>query len=1794
MNNNKIVNPSDLLQSTLPDWIRSPENILNEGITTTLDGTQLRRETYKSQNHKNFVNFMEKATESNERSGYSQDLLQNLLKYRDFDTYKNEIVKYNFLEADTDEVNEDELTLVDTYGFPDENGVVLVNGEVILYRRKEGKNLVDLQRGCSATKVLPTFRDNGEYIQSVPDTHIKGSRVDNLSVLHLTGFLDIIHKTYAVNIDSDRVVPEVNRSSLLQNISDFFRSKGSKLGIKALFKFLFNTTDVDVFYPGDRMIKPSESTWTESLIMRTVPLPRVFCDPDEVYTTPEQAMGSKVLFKSYTSEDEYAETYCEYVSVYQYKSETQYELVLNKHDFIGEIINNPSSVLTRSLSGLQSSDGRRDYDTITVQSTLGFPDQGVVFIDQEAIYYNRKTPNQFLGCSRGHIGVEAEHTQGSIVYGPYYVETRLIDKDGVERVSRSWPKGIVEAVDVIDPGLLNDRFDKVDLGINGIFDPRDQVLCTIKKELNYNTFSINDNKLMLDDKSLLRLSGYQPFVEFVPSQLNDTIQVTFLENYEDNLVIQDSVALLDGYLTYKGNRTHGVDSIYFDDEYAFVSSSGLPSYSFGDFNKNNACIVGRQLEDENILAVIPRRNTIKDNFVEDDRYIFEFKGTDIIGVFIDGVRAYSNVSPEQVTQGTVGTFDVEEMGHGYINPTVLVDGQLGIASAVVKNGRIDDVKLESVKNYSYNPVVEVTGGKGALLEPVLDRYGRITKINVSMAGYYYYDVPEVQAVDATGKGKGALLKANVSDGGIVSVDIISSGIDFDQKATDIIVRPVGEGAVVKAVTQYYEVNRPVEIENKRCGTSDDTWKFDQGNGFLYERPGFTGPIDNMSKTTFGYTQDPVLLRPNDDGQGHSPLIGWAFDGNPIYGPYGYTNKKDVTGGIERQQSAYRLRSSRNNIIPARSKVIGTDPPLVSEYPMGYFVQDFVYNPFNTPEDPTDDIALLNTESPIYINTEDEKYIEIEFRNSPPEDVPSNLLDINNGKICNTPEFPSSLYPDGVYCYFITIDEDKKPEFPYVIGKTFNNRPISQNINVRTKRTLSALPRQTIYSSMMYDDTLLEFDFSKVERLRNVYDKVNQQEIKLEIGRTSEGYLNDVIIQDNKTLNRIVGDYVYFDNEGTSGAGASATVSRIEGKETINGSGVISNVEVISHHFVIDISNNYNEDTEQVITYTLNKDYVADSYGRDSHSILKVLNYDYEGGLIFVEALSPELPQEGFKMFDQRREPIIFGEVEVLPVPAEYNILWVTSDKEIEPGEILVLDNGISEDYIRDELIKVESIMGNGSIKVIRDYETNTNHDIDDGTMLTVNNKFVFEVNTKEPHMLFGGDKVFFYNDDQFDPDQPYEVNLTLSNNSFYVYTDELKKASTSVKYATSSNNATGYVAGIQLDSAGYGYSSLPTVKGIYNAFIDRAIVYPNMTGKRITSYTIDDGGFRYTDVEVCIVDITNNGTGAKATAVIDDETGAILEVNVEEEGDNYVEPIVYILEKGGKYIPTTDNIGKIESINVINPGRDLGVEGNKRPEVITPTRVVVKYIDGDDFEPGQDVYQGASDLLTATGVIEYYNSDSQLLVLKNVTGTITTDEFLYNIYGTKAEVLIEGDSHCMLKVNGTSTPQGYFVDDTSVISSDYAVIQDSYRYQWFSYVIASNIQKVEYDTFVESIIHPAGFVKFGDLTLRSSVQSTFRIPHSRDGKNNEDLGARPLPPLDPCRDNDTILLVGDINDMPILAGTDNGYEWLNISTGECTNLGDPCSPRWLLEGSEIADLITASGPDGDEDLIVDHCNPEDK
>ena len=74
----KVVNKvtaSSQLDVTLPLWIRSPDVVIaGDGVSS-----------YSQESHRNFVSFMTTSGESQERLGFGKDLLQNLLKYSDFD-----------------------------------------------------------------------------------------------------------------------------------------------------------------------------------------------------------------------------------------------------------------------------------------------------------------------------------------------------------------------------------------------------------------------------------------------------------------------------------------------------------------------------------------------------------------------------------------------------------------------------------------------------------------------------------------------------------------------------------------------------------------------------------------------------------------------------------------------------------------------------------------------------------------------------------------------------------------------------------------------------------------------------------------------------------------------------------------------------------------------------------------------------------------------------------------------------------------------------------------------------------------------------------------------------------------------------------------------------------------------------------------------------------------------------------------------------------------------------------------------------------------------------------------------------------------------------------------------------------------------------------------------------------------------------------------------------------------------------------------------------------------------------
>ena len=140
-----------------------------------------------------------------------------------------------------------------------------------------------------------------------------------------------------------------------------------------------------------------------------------------------------------------------------------------------------------------------------------------------------------------------------------------------------------------------------------------------------------------------------------------------------------------------------------------------------------------------------------------------------------------------------------------------------------------------------------------------------------------------------------------------------------------------------------------------------------------------------------------------DSMQHSPLLGFALDGFPIYGAYAYENT-DGTGNITRMKTSYRLRDISTRTTAPTGEDVPDGPAVNEDFPLGYFREGYEYIPNDA----------------------------------------SDVLDENNGRFCITPE-----YPDGIYAYFCTVDENWNSAFPYIVGSYYgevNGRRVN-NINV---------------------------------------------------------------------------------------------------------------------------------------------------------------------------------------------------------------------------------------------------------------------------------------------------------------------------------------------------------------------------------------------------------------------------------------------------------------------------------------------------------------------------------------------------------------------------------------------------------------------------------------------------------------------------------------------------------------------------------------------------------------------------
>ena len=457
--------------------------------------------------------------------------------------------------------------------------------------------------------------------------------------------------------------------------------------------------------------------------------------------------------------------------------------------------------------------------------------------------------------------------------------------------------------------------------------------------------------------------------------------------------------------------------------------------------------------------------------------------------------------------------------HIFNYPNILVEviGNVGISSIngntfkcrvqPIFRGSIESLHLSdkgsgygsNIINHIRNPNITLSTGSGAQVTPIISG-GQISEVLVNNVGANYTSIPDLELI---GDGFGAVLVPIISNGQLISVKVLEGGIGYTQQNTSLLINSRVLGVIFEAKIQTWRVN--LFQKNIKTITGDDgflTQGISKNYGLQYANiyaPRKLREIlyanDQSGKILYGKKDLRKVNNLEIPSADHSPIIGWAYDGNPIYGPYGYIAK---TGGIVSQmKSGYKIDLKSNR-------------PSLTEFPEGFFIEDYIH-------------VKVNNET---------------------------ILDENNGRFCVTPEFPN-----GTYAYFATIAPSnadssgifegyKRPLFPYLIGQNYYSNPIEFNfdkssnqddINLnKTNWIRNTKPYNLIANSTSYT-------------YANTPNLLNQS---IEIKSVIPGSIDSVAISTGGIGYKVNDPLVFNDldaDNNSRGFGLSAKVSRIGGK-----------------------------------------------------------------------------------------------------------------------------------------------------------------------------------------------------------------------------------------------------------------------------------------------------------------------------------------------------------------------------------------------------------------------------------------------------------------------------------------------------------------------------------------------------------------------------------------------------------------------------------------------------------------------
>ena len=275
-----------------------------------------------------------------------------------------------------------------TVGFPENNGLIRIDDEIITYDYKTDSTFEGCTRGFTGiTSYIGTNTpDKLVFSPSVAGIHTSGSPIQNLNIVFLQEFFKKVKTQFAPGFTDRAFAPEIDQRNFIFNSESFYTSKGTDNAFEILFKALYSA-NVEVIHPDRYLFRPSNADYkiTKDFIVETIS-----GDPKELtnLTITQKATGARgtvtrvvpILYdKGQYHEISIDSGFSRDISV--------------KGSIFNEFDVNPKTKITNEIS--------IGTTTLDVDSTLGFPDTGkIIMLDVDnqpvSLAYTGKTVNQFF------------------------------------------------------------------------------------------------------------------------------------------------------------------------------------------------------------------------------------------------------------------------------------------------------------------------------------------------------------------------------------------------------------------------------------------------------------------------------------------------------------------------------------------------------------------------------------------------------------------------------------------------------------------------------------------------------------------------------------------------------------------------------------------------------------------------------------------------------------------------------------------------------------------------------------------------------------------------------------------------------------------------------------------------------------------------------------------------------------------------------------------------------------------------------------------------------------------------------------------------------------------------------------------------------------------------------------------------------------------------------------------------------------------------------------------------------